>query len=88
MRHFDFDRIAREGVGEGRDIGIHFATVVNRANDVAAVGAQHAALVGHFHLGETFTHAVHHARGDLAPSAVLAHHADGADIVVAGVDFL
>ena len=75
--------IAREAVGQRRDEGADFLAAVDRVDDVAVVGAEHAALVGHLDAGDLFAQAVHGARGDMAPHAVAALAADGADVIVA-----
>ncbi len=57
----------------------------DRVDDVAAVGAQHAALVGHPDVGDALAQPVHRARCDAPPPRVLARSPHAADVVVAGV---
>ena len=57
----------------------------DRVDDVAAVGAQHAALVGHLDAGDALAQAVHRPRRDAPPPRVLARAAHAADVVVARV---
>ena len=81
--HHDFGGVLGEGVGQRRNEGVDLLAGVDGVDDVAAVGAQHAALVGHLDAGDAFAQPVHGARGDVAPPAVAALLADAADVVVA-----
>ncbi len=87
MRHFDFGGFEREGVGQRGHEGVGLGATVDGIDHVAAVGAQHAALVGHAHVGDFFARPVHRPAGIAAKPAVLAHAANGADIVVALAHF-
>ena len=67
VRHLDLDRMARERVAERRHERAHLDAAVDRVDDVAAVAAQHAALVGDPDLRRALADPVHHPRGGLAP---------------------
>ena len=85
--HHHLGGVLGEGVGQRRDEGVDLLAGVDGGYDVAAVGAQHAALVGHLDVGDALAQVVHGARCDVAPPAVVALFADAADVIVALVHF-
>ena len=85
MRDLDLRRVVREGIRERRDVRADFARRGDRADDVAAVRAQHAALIGHLDARDPLAHAVHRPGGDSSPPRILARTPHAADVVVARV---
>ena len=83
MRHLDLARGAGEGIGERGNEGAHLAAGIDRIDDVAAVGAQHAALVGHVDARDAAAHRVHRARADAPERIVVPLAAHAADVVAA-----
>src|SRR5438477_9058747 len=84
---FDLDlaRAVGVGVSERRDKCADLARGGDGADDVAAVRAQHAALVGHLDAGNALAHAIHRLRGHVPPPRVLARAAYAADVIVPGI---
>jgi len=80
---FYLGRPVCERIRERWNIGGRIARAVDGGNDIAAIGAQHAALVCHLDAGNAFAQPVHRARGIATKGAVLSHPADGSHVVVA-----
>src|SRR6185437_4802868 len=72
LQHVDFGRMMRERECERRNERAHLARGDDRVDDVAAVGAQHAALVRHPDSRDPLADAVHEPRRRAAPPRVLA----------------
>ena len=85
MPHHHFGRVARKGVGQCRDEGVHLLATVDRVDDAPVIGAEHAALIGHLDMGDALAQSVHRARGDMPPPAIAALLAYRADVIVAFV---
>ena len=86
MPHADLGGIAGETVGQRRDEGVDGAAAHDRVDHGAAVGAQHAALVGHLDVRRPLPHEVDELRGPGAEERVLPVQPEAADVVVARVD--
>jgi hypothetical protein len=67
VQHVDFDRMVRERVGKRRDVRADLAGGSDGVDDVATVGAQHAALVGHPDPRDPFAQPVHQPRCTASP---------------------
>src|SRR3989338_2401574 len=74
--------IARKAVGQRRDEGVHLLAAIDRVDDMAAVGAEHAALIGHLDARDAFAQPVHRLRCDMPPPAVATLTADRADVIM------
>jgi len=85
MQHVDFGRSVRERVGKRGDERAHLVRRCDRVDDVAAVRAQHAPLVGHANSGDPFAQPVHQPRCIAAPPRILAGATHAADVIGAGV---
>ncbi|VEC84176.1 Uncharacterised protein [Raoultella ornithinolytica] len=82
VHHRDFDRPAREGICQNRDKRTAFMAIEHRVDNVAAIGAQHAAVVPHRFTGGALNQAVDHLRRAFTEEGVLAVLPNGTDHVV------
>jgi hypothetical protein len=83
VHHRDLHRAPGEGIRQDRDKGAALMAVEHGVDDMAAVGAQHAAVVAHRFTGGALDQAVDHLRRAFAEDAVLTVLAHGAHHVVA-----
>jgi len=79
----DFGRPARERIGKGGNKGIDFAALVDHVDHIAAIGAQHVALIGNPDAGDFLAQAVHCLGCNRAPCRILPLAPDRADVIVA-----
>ena len=82
MHHRDLDRATGEGIRQDRDKGAALVAVEHRVDNMAAVSAQHAAVVAHRFAGGALDQAVDHLRRGFTEDAVLTVLADSAHHVV------
>lgn len=87
VQHRDLRRFTGKGVRQNRNEGAALVAVKHGVDDVAAIGAQHAAVVAHRFTGGALDQTVDGARRQLTEQAVLAVLPHGADHVVAFVGF-
>ena len=62
-------------------VDLSFTRAKHRLNNVAIIGAQHAALVGNVNVGDALANAIHQARCEVAPQPVIAFATDTADVI-------
>src|SRR5438067_10473691 len=77
----DLARAVGVGVRERRDERAHLARGGDGADNIAAVRAQHAALVGHLDAGDALAYAIHRLGGRVPPPRVLARATDAAAVI-------
>ena len=87
VQHRDFSRSAGKGIGENRNERTALVAVQHGIDNVATVGAQHAAVITHCFTGRALDKAVNGARRQLAEQAVLAVLANCAYHVIAFIGF-
>ncbi|MNG87424.1 hypothetical protein D3C79_462270 [compost metagenome] len=82
VQHVNFSSTTGEGIRQDRDKGAALVAVQHRFDNVAAIGAQHAAIVAHRFTGSALDHHIDDAGGAFTEPGVLTVGAHSADHVV------
>ena len=88
VHHRDLHRATGKSIRQNRDKGTALMAVKHRVDNMAAIGAQHAAVIAHRFTGGALNQTIDHPGGAFTEPGILAILTHGTDNVVAFVGLL